>query len=95
MNSGVVLRALICGALLTLAAAPSAIAEGTFDIPAGATVMALSLLGGNSVDETDARRPVARVGPTSGQRRRPRRNFTILRHAIDSANSAEKALIHA
>jgi hypothetical protein len=33
-----------------------------------------------------------RVGPTSGQRRRPRRNFTILRHAIDSANSAEKAL---
>jgi len=48
-----------------------------------------------SVDETDARRAVARVGPTSGQRRRPRRNFTILRHAIDSANSAEKALIHA
>jgi CubicO group peptidase (beta-lactamase class C family) len=36
MNSGVVLRALICGALLALAAAPSAIAEGTFDIPAGA-----------------------------------------------------------
>jgi CubicO group peptidase (beta-lactamase class C family) len=36
MNSGVVLRALICGALLTLAAAPSAIAEGSFDIPAGA-----------------------------------------------------------
>src|SRR6202795_595934 len=36
MNSGVVLRALICGALLTLAAAPSAMAEGTFDIPAGA-----------------------------------------------------------
>jgi CubicO group peptidase (beta-lactamase class C family) len=36
MNSGVVLRALICGALLTLAEAPSAIAEGTFDIPAGA-----------------------------------------------------------
>jgi CubicO group peptidase (beta-lactamase class C family) len=36
MNSGVVLRALICGALLTLAAAPSAIAEGIFDIPAGA-----------------------------------------------------------
>ena len=35
MNSGVVLRALTCGALLTLAA-PSAIAEGTFDIPAGA-----------------------------------------------------------
>src|SRR6202022_2552197 len=34
MNSGVVLRALICGALL--AAAPSAMAEGTFDIPAGA-----------------------------------------------------------
>jgi len=48
-----------------------------------------------SVDETDARRAVARVGPTSGQRRRPRRNFTILRHAIDSANSAEKALIRA
>jgi CubicO group peptidase (beta-lactamase class C family) len=36
MNSGVGLRALICGALLTLAAAPSAMAEGTFDIPAGA-----------------------------------------------------------
>jgi CubicO group peptidase (beta-lactamase class C family) len=36
MNSGVVLRALISGALLTLAAAPSAMAEGTFDIPAGA-----------------------------------------------------------
>jgi CubicO group peptidase (beta-lactamase class C family) len=36
MNSGVVLRALICGALLTLAAAPSAMAEGIFDIPAGA-----------------------------------------------------------
>src|SRR6267378_4215687 len=36
MNSGVVLRALTCGALLTLAAAPSAIAEGTFDNPAGA-----------------------------------------------------------
>jgi hypothetical protein len=48
-----------------------------------------------SVDQTDARRAVARVGPTSGQRRRPRRNFTILRHAIDSANSAEKTLIHA
>jgi hypothetical protein len=46
-----------------------------------------------SVDETDARRAVARVGPTSGQRRRPRRNFTILRHAIGPANSAEKALI--
>src|SRR5262249_24743561 len=45
-----------------------------------------------SVDETDARRAVARVGPTSGQRRRSRRNFTILRHAIDSANSAEKSL---
>jgi CubicO group peptidase (beta-lactamase class C family) len=36
MNSGVVLRSLICGALLTLAAAPSAMAEGPFDIPAGA-----------------------------------------------------------
>src|SRR4030081_1611701 len=36
MNSGVVLRSLIWGALLTLAAAPSAMAEGTFDIPAGA-----------------------------------------------------------
>ena len=36
MNSGVVLRSLICGALLTLAATPSAMAEGTFDIPAGA-----------------------------------------------------------
>jgi len=44
------------------------------------------------VDETDARRAVARVGPTSGQRRRPRRNFTILRHAIDFANLAEKSL---
>jgi fibronectin type 3 domain-containing protein len=30
---------------------------------------------------------------TGGQRRRPHRNFTILRQAIDSANSAEKALI--
>jgi hypothetical protein len=47
-----------------------------------------------SVDQTDARRTVAHAGPTSGQRRRPRRNFTILRHAIDSTNSAEKALIH-
>jgi CubicO group peptidase (beta-lactamase class C family) len=36
MNSGVGLRALICGALLMLAAAPPAVAEGTFDIPAGA-----------------------------------------------------------
>src|SRR6202030_3035837 len=36
MNSGVVLRALICGAMMTIAAAPSAIAEGTFDISAGA-----------------------------------------------------------
>ena len=36
-----------------------------------------------------------RVETTSGQRRRPRRNFTILRRAIDSANSAEKTLIHA
>jgi len=36
MNSGHVLRALVCGALLTIAAAPSASAEGTFDIPAGA-----------------------------------------------------------
>jgi hypothetical protein len=34
-----------------------------------------------------------RVGPTSGQRRRPSRNFTILRRAIDPVNSAEKALI--
>ena len=80
------------------------------------------------VDETDARRAVARVGPISdgvagvealrvapspciqnmsalvrtafwGRRGRrpqpPDRNFTILRHAIDSANSAEKALIPA
>jgi hypothetical protein len=46
-------------------------------------------------EPTDARRAVARVGPTGGQRRRPRRNFPILRHAIDSANSAEKALIRA
>jgi hypothetical protein len=36
-----------------------------------------------------------RVGPASCQRRRPRRNFTILRHAIDAANSTEKALIRA
>src|ERR1700737_3933568 len=36
MNSGHVLRALVCGALLTIAAAPLAPAEGTFDIPAGA-----------------------------------------------------------
>jgi hypothetical protein len=48
-----------------------------------------------SVDETDARWAVVRIGPTSGQRRRPRRNFTILRHAIDSANSVEKALLYA
>jgi hypothetical protein len=48
-----------------------------------------------SVDETDARRAVARVGPAGGQRRRPRPSFTILRHAIDSANSAEKAWIKA
>jgi hypothetical protein len=47
-----------------------------------------------SIDEADARWAVARVGPTSGQRR-PRRNFTILRHTIDSANSPEKASIHA
>jgi hypothetical protein len=33
--------------------------------------------------------------PTGGPRRRPRRNYTILRHAFDSVNSAEKALIHA
>ncbi|HEY2212795.1 MAG TPA: serine hydrolase domain-containing protein, partial [Bradyrhizobium sp.] len=36
MNSGHVLRALFCGAVLTIAAASSASAEGTFDIPAGA-----------------------------------------------------------
>jgi hypothetical protein len=48
-----------------------------------------------SVDATDARQAVARVGRTSGQKRRPRRNFTILRHAIDKANSAEKSLIYA
>src|SRR4051794_6540757 len=48
-----------------------------------------------SVDETDARRAVASVGPTSGQRRRLRRNSTMLRHPVDSANSAEKALVHA
>jgi CubicO group peptidase (beta-lactamase class C family) len=36
MNSGHVVRALFCGAVLTIAAAPSASAEGTFDIPAGA-----------------------------------------------------------
>jgi hypothetical protein len=48
-----------------------------------------------SVDATDARQAVARIGLTSGQGRTPRRNFTILRHAIDSANSTEKALIRA
>jgi hypothetical protein len=48
-----------------------------------------------SVNATDARRAIAHVGPTSGQRRILHRNFTILRHAIDSANSAEKALDHA
>ena len=36
MNSRHGLRALVCGALLTLAATPPAGAEGTFDIPAGA-----------------------------------------------------------
>jgi CubicO group peptidase (beta-lactamase class C family) len=36
MNSRRYLHALVCGALLTIAAAPSASAEGTFDIPAGA-----------------------------------------------------------
>src|ERR1700712_1168220 len=36
MNSRHGLRALICGAVLMLAATPSARAEGTFDIPAGA-----------------------------------------------------------
>ena len=36
MNSRHVLRSLVSGALLTLAAAPPARAEGTFDIPAGA-----------------------------------------------------------
>src|SRR5262249_39857389 len=34
------------------------------------------------VDETDARRAVASVGPTSGQSRRLRRNSTMLRHPI-------------
>jgi hypothetical protein len=33
-----------------------------------------------------------RASPTSGQERRLHRNFTILRHAIDFANLAEKAL---
>jgi hypothetical protein len=42
-----------------------------------------------------ARRAVARVAASGGQRRRPRRNFTILRHAGNSANSVEKALIYA
>jgi hypothetical protein len=46
-------------------------------------------------DATDARQAVARVGPTRGQRRGRRRKFTILQHTIESANSAEKALIHA
>jgi CubicO group peptidase (beta-lactamase class C family) len=36
MNSGRVLRSLACAALLMIAVAPSARAEGTFDIPAGA-----------------------------------------------------------
>ena len=36
MNSRHVLRSLLCGALLAIAAAPSVRAEGTFDIPAGA-----------------------------------------------------------
>jgi CubicO group peptidase (beta-lactamase class C family) len=36
MNSRRYLHALVCGGLLTIAAAPSASAEGTFDIPAGA-----------------------------------------------------------
>jgi CubicO group peptidase (beta-lactamase class C family) len=36
MNSRHALLSLISGAMLTIAAAPSAIAEGTFDIPAGA-----------------------------------------------------------
>jgi CubicO group peptidase (beta-lactamase class C family) len=36
MNSRHALLALISGAMMTIAAAPSAIAEGTFDIPAGA-----------------------------------------------------------
>jgi CubicO group peptidase (beta-lactamase class C family) len=36
MNSGRVLRSLACVALLMIAVAPSARAEGTFDIPAGA-----------------------------------------------------------
>jgi hypothetical protein len=48
-----------------------------------------------SVDPVDTRRAAQRVGPTSGQMRRPRRNFKIPWHAIDSANSAEKALIDA
>src|SRR6202051_1233668 len=36
MNSGHLLRSLACGVLLTIAAASSAGAEGTFDIPPGA-----------------------------------------------------------
>src|SRR5260370_28880691 len=36
MISGHVLRALVCGMVLTIAAAPSVSAEGTFDIPPGA-----------------------------------------------------------
>jgi CubicO group peptidase (beta-lactamase class C family) len=36
MNSRHALLSLISGAMLAIAAAPSAIAEGTFDIPAGA-----------------------------------------------------------
>jgi CubicO group peptidase (beta-lactamase class C family) len=36
MNSRHVLRSLLCGALLAIAAAPLVNAEGTFDIPAGA-----------------------------------------------------------
>jgi hypothetical protein len=44
------------------------------------------------VDETPAR-PGATVFAVAN--RRPRRNFTILWHAIESANLAEKALIQA
>jgi hypothetical protein len=45
-----------------------------------------------SVDATEARQAAARAGPTSGQRPRPRRNFTIAQRAIDSRESGKKAL---
>jgi hypothetical protein len=45
-----------------------------------------------SVDATDARQAVARIAPTSGQSRKPRRDSTILLHAIDSRVRKKKTL---